>query len=188
MPKIELRKPSLLLHICCIGCGVAISKSLQDEFSVTLYFYNPNIYPAQEYAKRLEETKKVAQRFKIPLIKADYDHSAWLRLVKGLENEKERGRRCLVCYLDRLERTAKQAKEEMGFEYFSTTLTVSPHKDAVVILDQGNNLAKKYGLKFLSRDFKKNNGFKEATSISKELKLYRQNYCGCEFSFRTSKL
>ncbi len=178
MPKI---KNKLLLHICCIGCGAYVSDSLKEEYTVELYFYNPNIFPKEEYNKRLEETRRVADEFSLNLICADYDHESWLERVKGLEKEPEKGKRCLVCYADRLGETAKLAKKR-GFDCFDSTLTVSPHKDAKAISSIGQNLAKKYNIKFLNKDFKKQDGFKKACAVSRELNLYRQNYCGCEFS------
>lgn len=178
----EKRKPKLLLHICCVGCGVAVMRELKGDYQVTLYFYNPNIFPAEEFNKRLMEAKRIASEFELDLIIEDYDHIAWLELVKGHEKDPERGERCLICYQDRLKRTAAKAKE-LAFGHFTTTLSVSPHKDAKAIIMLGNELASKYGLKFLDQDFKKQDGFKKACELSKELGLYRQDYCGCEFSF-----
>ena len=175
------RKNKLLLHICCIGCGAYVSDSLKEEYGVELYFYNPSIFPKEEHDKRLEETRRVANEFNLNLICANYDHEAWLKKVKGLEKEPERGKRCVVCYDDRLRETAKLA-EEYSFDYFGSTLTVSPHKDAKAINSIGQSLAKEYKIKFLDKDFKKQDGFKKACAVSRELNLYRQDYCGCEFS------
>lgn len=172
------------MQICCVGCGAYIVDVLKDDFAeIVLYFYNPNIWPAEEYDRRLNEAKKIADKYQYKIIIADYNHSAWLDSVKGLEKEPENGRRCLVCFRDRLEMTAKKA-QELGFDYFGTTLTTSPHKDAGVISEIGLDLAQKYNVTYLDRDFKKDDGFKKSCQISKELNLYRQSYCGCEFSFR----
>lgn len=180
--KHNISSGRLLLHTCCIACGASVAELLKSEgYCVTLYFCNPNIYPKEEYDKRLLETIEAAQELELPLLFSQDDHDLWLSKIKGLEKEPERGRRCLICYRDRLERTAKKAKEK-GFDFFATTLTVSPHKDAGKIIASGLKLEKEYGVKFLDRDFKKQDGFKKSVSRARELGLYRQNYCGCEFS------
>ncbi|MFA6106592.1 MAG: epoxyqueuosine reductase QueH [Patescibacteria group bacterium] len=179
--KPELNKPKLLLHICCIGCGAFVSQSLKDEFKITLFYYNPNIFPVEEYEKRLEETRRIAKKFRLPLLAGEYDHKKWLKKIKGLEKEPEKGKRCLVCYRDRLTMAARTAKEK-GDDFFTSTLTVSPHKDAKAINAIGRKLEKKYKVKFYEADFKKNDGFKKSCALSRELDLYRQDYCGCEFS------
>ncbi len=179
-------KPKLFLHICCVGCGVAITKELKGGYQLTLYFYNPNIFPEKEYNRRLMEARRIASELGLDLITEDYDHKSWLKLVRGHEKDPERGERCRICYKDRLKQTAVKAKE-LGFDSFTTTLTVSPHKDAKAIIMLGNELAGKYSLKFLDQDFKKQDGFKKACELSKELGLYRQDYCGCEFSFSESR-
>ena len=176
-----MKKSKLLLHICCIGCGAYISRMLQEDYDVSLFFCNPNIFPESEYRLRLEETEKIASQFGLDLIIGEYDHDNWLALVKGLEKEPERGGRCVICYHDRLKKTAEYARKN-GFDAFTTTLTVSPYKDALLISRLGKKLAEENGLIFLDNDFKKQDGFKKACDLSKELKLYRQNYCGCEFS------
>lgn len=183
MPHQQEKKPKILLHICCIGCGAYVSKLLSDEFDVKLFFYNPNIFPREEYEKRLEEIERVAREFDLSVIQGEYDHAAWLEKIKGLEKEAEKGKRCLICYNDRLEETAKKA-EELGIENFTSTLTVSPHKLANEISRIGNELSEKYSIDFYDKDFKKQDGFRKAVLLSKELKLYRQEYCGCEFSIR----
>jgi len=180
------KKPKLLLHICCVGCGAFISGELVREYAVTLFFSNSNIFPKEEHDKRLDEAKRIAKKLKLKLIIRPYRHKAWLKKVKGLEKEKERGKRCLVCYKARLEETAREAKKQ-GFEYFTSTLTISPHKDAGVIMSIGAKLEKKHKVKYLARDFKENDGFSKSCVLSKELKLYRQNYCGCEFSVRPNR-
>lgn len=175
------RKHKILLHICCIGCGAFIARELKSDYKITLFFYNPNIYPEAEYERRLKETEDIANEFKLDLMIGDYDHEVWLEKVKGFEKEPERGERCRICYFERLGKTASMAAAE-AYDFFTTTLTVSPHKDAKIINELGNELARKYGIEFLDKDFKKQDGFKKACKLSKELGLYRQDYCGCEFS------
>jgi predicted adenine nucleotide alpha hydrolase (AANH) superfamily ATPase len=156
---------------------------LREEFELVLFYFNPNIFPENEYDKRLEEVRKIANQFGLDLIIGDYDHQAWLRAIKGRELDAEGGERCFICYRYRLEETVKIAKERK-FDLFSTTLTVSPHKKVLAINNAGNELAIKYDIAFLERDFKKQDGFKKSSILSRELGLYRQNYCGCEFSRR----
>ncbi len=176
-------RPRLLLHICCIGCGAYVSQLLKNDFRVILYFYNPNIFPESEYKRRLAETKRIAKKFSLKLIEGGYNHQEWLELVRGHEKDPERGERCRICYYDRLKATARLARQ-MGIKYFTTTLTISPHKDAKAILQFGQEIGDKYNLEFLAQDFKKKDGFKKSVQLSRELSLYRQNYCGCEFSRR----
>lgn len=179
--KIQGKKPKLLLHICCVGCGVYIARLLKEKFRVYLFFYNPNIFPEEEFNKRLEEARKIAKKFNLRLLTEKYEHNFWLEKIKGHEEDRERGERCFVCYEDRLEKTAQIAKES-DFKFFTTTLTMSPHKDAKAISKIGKKLEEKYQIKFLDQDFKKQDGFKKSSQLSRELGLYRQNYCGCEFS------
>lgn len=178
-----MEKPKLLLHICCVGCGAYVAQVLKKEFKISLFFYNPNIWPREEYEKRREEAVRVAEEYKLDLVISDYDHGAWLKKIKGHEHDPEKGARCLICYEDRLQTTARKA-QALGFDYFTTTLTVSPHKVAQAIMKSGKELAVSYNVIFLDQDFKKQDGFKKASQLSKELNLYRQNYCGCEFSRR----
>jgi predicted adenine nucleotide alpha hydrolase (AANH) superfamily ATPase len=181
--SIKQDKPKLLLHVCCIGCGAYVAQVLKEEYTVTLFFYNPSIFPREEYRRRKEETVRIADQLGLALLSTGYDHEAWLKLVRGFEQSREGGRRCLICYRDRLERTGELAVKK-GFTHFGTTLTVSPHKLADKINNIGAELADKYGIGFISEDFKKQDGFKKACQLSHELKLYRQDYCGCEFSRR----
>jgi len=174
-----------LLHVCCIGCGAQAARELGREFSVTLFFYNPNIYPKEEYLRRQEETVRVAAKLRWPVLVNDYDHEAWLKLVQGHEQSREGGDRCLICYRERLEKTGETALKN-GFGHFCTTLTISPHKKAEAINAIGLELADKFKIVFLAKDFKKQDGFKKACALSKELGLYRQDYCGCEFSLNTN--
>jgi predicted adenine nucleotide alpha hydrolase (AANH) superfamily ATPase len=175
------KKPRILLHICCAGCGAYVGQLLKENYSVTLFFYNPNIFPESEYDLRLEEVNKITGQFNLPLIIELYNHNEWLKKISGFESEPEKGGRCGICYRDRLQKTAEVAQKN-NFDCFTTTLTVSPHKLAQSIIDIGLNLSASYGIKFLDKDFKKQDGFKKAGALSKELNLYRQNYCGCEFS------
>ncbi len=180
----KYKKPRLLLHICCAGCGIFVSQELRKKYDVTIYYYNPNIDTKDEWEKRLGVVKKIATNFKLKLIfENKYTHKAWLKKIKGLEKERERGKRCEICYKCRLEKAAKLAQKE-NFDCFTTTLTVSPHKNSKFINEIGNNLEKKYKVKFLAKDFKKHDGFKKSVMMSRGLSLYRQNYCGCEFSKR----
>ncbi len=177
----NLKKPKLLLHICCISCGAYVSQVLSEDYDLTLFFYNSNIFPESEYQKRLETVKAIAGKQSLNIIFSEYDHSRWLEKVEGLEAEPERGKRCMVCYADRIGKTAQYAAKN-NFDYFTTTLTISPHKCAKSIIDFGNKFAKTFGVEFLEKDFKKKDGFKKSVELSCKLNLYRQNYCGCEFS------
>ncbi len=177
-------KPSLLLHICCAPCSAYISRALlQPEYALTWYFYNSNLDSPAEYEKRLAVVKLVAAKFNIPLIIEPYDHAAWLKIIKGREGDKERGARCRICYRDRLAKTAQLAKEK-NFPYFSTSLLVSPYKDTDAIKKIGQELAQKNNLKFLAADFQADNGYRRSQTLAKELGIYRQKFCGCEFSYK----
>ena len=168
----------LLLHVCCAPCSSSVLPRLEG-FSVRPYFYNPNIDTLNEYDKRAAQFDKLGAT---PIVEK-YDHGEFLSAVCGLENEPEGGSRCRACIAMRLEKAAAKAREE-GADWFCSTLSVSPHKDAEYINCVGNELEKKYGVKFLPNDFKKENGFLESVRLSKKADLYRQNYCGCEFSRR----
>jgi len=177
------RRPRLLLQICCAGCGAYVSQILKPKFRVSLYFYNPNIFSREEFKKRKKEIEKIAKRYKLNLISEEYNHEAWLKKIKGHENDREKGERCAICYYHRL-KAAAQAAKRRGYKYFATSLTISPHKDAGKISALGNKLALDYGLRFLGQDFKKQDGFKKSVCLSQEIGIYRQAYCGCEFSYR----
>jgi len=169
----------VLLHICCGVCATAVvERLLRDGHRVTGYFYNPNIHPVDEYRKRLEEAGKVARRYGFDLVEAPYDRENWFETVKGKEYEPEGGARCLECFRMRLER-AYQYMEKHMFDAFTTTLSVSPHKDAAAINDLGMRIG---GEKFITADFKKKGGFARAGEIAAELSLYRQDYCGSIYS------
>lgn len=174
-------KPKLLLHICCAGCGVYASQLLKQDYNVMLFFYNPNIHPEVEYEKRLAEAGRVAEKYNLKLAQGDYEHNKWLNAVRGHEGDPEKGERCLICYKFRLNAAAARAKK-LNCDYLAATLTASPHKNALAINQIGEQAAAQYGVKFLNKDFKKQDGFKKSSALSRELGLYRQNYCGCEFS------
>ncbi|MFA5413375.1 MAG: epoxyqueuosine reductase QueH [Patescibacteria group bacterium] len=176
-------KPKLLLHICCGVCGAWIPKKLSADFDVTLYFFNPNIAPEEEYKKRLEAARRVAGEAKVELVEGKYQPEEWLALVHGHEADPESSERCEMCFSLRLGETAKYAKEN-NFEYFASTLTVGRNKKAAVINPLGEKWAKQFGLKFLAEDFKKGGGQVETDKESRRLGLYRQNYCGCIYSMR----
>lgn len=177
--------PKLLIHSCCAPCSSYVLEYLSQYFSITVFFYNPNIHPEKEYNKRLAEQKRLISllpaRNRIDFIKNSYEPEIFFEKVKRLENEREGGRRCLKCYSLRLEKTAQKSLE-LDIPYFTTTLTVSPHKDAHVINILGKNTAKKYQLNYLYSDFKKRNGFQRSIILSEKYTLYRQNYCGCIYS------
>lgn len=177
------KKPSLLLHACCAPCSSYVLEYLHSHFDITLFFYNPNIYPKDEYIKRLAELKRLIREMKldIKIIEKDYEPNAFFDISKGLENMPEGGERCKKCYRLRLQKTASEAKEG-GYDYFCTTLSISPHKNAEWINEIGNKLSNTNGIPFLPSDFKKKNGYKRSIELSKKYDLYRQNFCGCVFS------
>lgn len=177
-------KPKLLLHSCCAPCSSAILEFLQNYFDITVYFYNPNITFEEEYYKRLNEQREYHEKrgYSIKVIEGKYDPKEdFFKQVKGLEDRREGGERCFKCYTLRMEATAQKAKE-LGFDYFSTVLSISPLKNTQWINEIGEELSKKYGIKFLNGDFKKKNRYLRSTEISREYELYRQDYCGCVFS------
>lgn len=176
----------VLLHICCATCGAYVSQLLGQEYEVHLFYSNDNIAPETEFTKRLAEVKRISEEYQLPLTVDNYDHEDWLKAVKSHEQDKEKGERCHICYAYRLDRAAKQAKE-LDIKYFTSTLSVSPYKLANIINDCGEQAGKKYGLEFLVRDFKKQDGFKKSMELAKKFNFYRQNYCGCEFSLRDSR-
>ena len=179
----ESKKPTLLFHICCAPCSGILSLKLKKDFNITIYYDNPNIWPEEEFLKRAKEAERFFGQEGVRFILADWKHKDFLVWAGELAQEPERGKRCRLCYYRRLEATAEVAKKK-GFQYFATSLSISPHKDAKVINNLGRALAKKYGLNFLAEDWKKNEGFKKAMEFSREKGFYRQNYCGCEFSIR----
>ena len=179
------RVPTLLLHACCAPCSSYCLEYLSQYFSITVLFYNPNISPETEYNKRVDEIRRLIDglpvKNKVSLIEGRYLPSEFYNSVKGLEKEPEGGKRCHVCYELRLREAAITAKE-LGFDYFTTTLSISPLKDAEKLNEIGKKLSDEYGAAYLYSDFKKKNGYKRSIELSREYNLYRQNFCGCVFS------
>ena len=177
--------PRLLLHVCCAPCSSYCLEYLSNYFDITVYYYNPNISKKEEYEYRLSEEKRFIsiKEFKYPvkLTESEYRPEDFFAAVKGLEKEPEGGARCKECFRLRLEASAKKAKEQ-GFDYFTTTLTISPLKNAALLNEIGAEMGVRYGVKWLYSDFKKKEGYKRSIELSKEFDLYRQNYCGCVFS------
>lgn len=178
------KKPTLLLHACCAPCSSAVIEYLSEFFDITLFFYNPNIYPESEFAFRLQELKRLLPEMglhKIRVAAPDYNNTEFENIAEGLEDIPEGGARCSKCYRLRLERSVSYAAEN-GFDYVTTTLSVSPHKNAGLLNEIGIELEKKYGIKYLCSDFKKRDGYKRSCALSQQYNLYRQNYCGCIYS------
>ena len=178
---------TLLMHACCAPCSSACLERIGNYFDISIFYYNPNITSKDEYLKRVEEIKKFISGFKtkypINLIEGRYDPEEFFKIAKGLEFEPERGKRCFECYKLRLGETAKVASEQ-GFDYFCTTLTLSPYKNATWLNEIGESLIDKYNSTYLYSDFKKKNGYKRIIELSHEFDLYRQDYCGCIYSLR----
>lgn len=174
-------RPALLLHSCCGPCSSYVLEYLTRFFDVTVLFYGPNIQPREEYEKRLFYQKRVLEHIPAKLLDCEYDGEAFSRMAEGLEREPEGGARCTACFRLRMEKTARLAAEN-GYELFCTTLSVSPHKDAERINRIGCELAAQYGVRWLPSDFKKRGGYQRSIVLSRELGLYRQDYCGCLFS------
>lgn len=179
------RVPSLLLQSCCAPCSSYVLEYLSRFFSITVLYYNPNIFPAQEFEKRAAEQERLIRSMKLPMevqfLAGEYESDVFFEMAAGLEDCPEGGRRCALCYELRLRKTAALAKEK-GFDYFTTTLTISPLKNAAVINEIGARLSAEYGVPYFFSDFKKKEGYKRSIELSKEFDLYRQNYCGCIFS------
>ena len=177
--------PRLLLHSCCAPCSSAVLEYLSEYFVITVFYFNPNIFPEEEFFHRIEEQKRLISELPcknpVEFIEHGWQQERFYEAVKGLENIPEGGERCFVCYRLRLEETAKLAAE-LDYDYFTTTLSVSPYKNAQKLNEIGSELGEKYGVKHLPSDFKKKNGYKRSIELSAEYGLYRQNYCGCVFS------
>ncbi|HLB05816.1 MAG TPA: epoxyqueuosine reductase QueH [Thermodesulfobacteriota bacterium] len=174
-------RPGLLLHTCCAPCSTYVLELLREVFDLTLYFYDPNIHPREEYEARRDEMRRYAERLLIPFTEGPYDVDRWFEVTKGHESGSEGSERCFICYEMRLSKAARFARDN-GFEYFGTVLSISPHKKAEKINEIGLQLAGEYGIKYLKADFKKRDGFKRSIALSKEHGLYRQDYCGCVYS------
>ena len=185
------KKPSLLLHACCAPCASYVIEYLSDFFDITLFYYNPNISPKTEYEFRLAELEQLCREHpkakNIKILPCEYNEQEFYELAKGLENSKEGGARCKKCYELRLNKTAEAAKKH-GFDYFTTTLTISPYKNAVWLNEIGEKLMKEYGIKYLFSDFKKKNGYKRSIELSRKYNLYRQDFCGCVYSKKEAEM
>ncbi len=183
--------PKLLLHACCAPCSSYCIEYLSNYFEITIYYYNPNIDTKEEYDYRFNELDRFIKEFKtkypVHLVNANYHPEDFIKIAKGLENEPERGARCLKCYKLRLEKSYEYAKNN-NFDYITTTLTLSPHKNSKVINEIGSELEKIYHVPYLYSDFKKRDGYKRSIELSHEYNLYRQDYCGCIYSKKTSGL
>lgn len=178
-------RPSLLLHACCAPCSSYVLEYLNEYFDITVFFYNPNITEASEYKKRADELRRLINelphRTEIKYIDGGYEPQKFTGIAKGLEDAPEGGERCFKCYRLRLEETAKVAAKN-NFDYFTTTLSISPHKNAQVLNETGKELSDIYGVGYLFSDFKKRNGYKRSCELSEIYNLYRQDYCGCIYS------
>ncbi len=183
-------KPKLLLHSCCAPCSSSVLERLVEFFDITIFFYNPNIDKEEEFKKRQDEEIRLINELnnkysknKIKIVTTNHNSDDYNKIVLGLENENEGGKRCEKCFFLRLSETANFAKQN-NFDYFTTTLTVSPHKNAELLNEIGLKISEKFGIKFLVSDFKKEDGYKRSIELSKKYNLYRQDYCGCKFSKR----
>ena len=185
------RVPRLLLHSCCAPCSSYVLEYLSEYFEITVFYYNPNIYPEEEYYKRAAEQQMLIGRSEtvhpISFLEGIYDKERFYNMASGLERAKEGGERCFGCYTLRLRETAEQAAKG-GFDYFTTTLSISPLKNAQKLNEIGIALGKELGVPYLVSDFKKKNGYKRSVELSQEYELYRQDYCGCQFSLENRRM
>ena len=181
----ENKCPSLLLHACCAPCSSYVLEYLNKYFDITVFFYNPIISPKSEFTYRLAELNRLIDEASyeniVNVISPEYDSSVFFEMAKGMENLPEGGERCFKCYELRLRESAKAAKQ-LGFDYFTTTLSISPHKNAQKLNEIGEKLSTEFGVKYQYSDFKKKNGYKRSCELSEKHRLYRQDYCGCVFS------
>ncbi len=177
--------PRLLLHSCCGPCSSYCIACLSEYFSVTVFYYNPNIYPPEEYELRAKEQERFVRefptRYPVSFVEGGYDPERFYACAKGLEHVPEGGERCFACYRLRLQKTAEYAKKE-GYDFFTTTLSISPLKNAAKLNEIGAGLEREYQVRYLFSDFKKKDGYKKSTELSRQYGMYRQNYCGCVFS------
>lgn len=188
--KEEGTAPSLLLHTCCAPCSSYVLKYLSAWFRITVFYYNPNIYPPSEYEKRVEEQKNLLDKMKfvhpVSMKAGLYCPDDFYQAVKGVESIPEGGERCFRCYGLRLREAAREAKAG-GFDYFTTSLSISPMKNAAKLNKIGEKIALEFGVRYLNSDFKKKNGYKRSIELSGEYGLYRQDYCGCVYSLQESR-
>lgn len=186
----ESKVPRLLLHSCCAPCSSYVLEYLSQYFKITVFYYNPNIYPEPEYAKRIVEQQRLIDELKvkypISFAAGPYEKERFYEAVRGFEREKEGGERCMRCYELRLREAAVLAKEG-GYDYYTTTLSISPLKKAGKLNEIGMKIGKEYGVDYLLSDFKKKNGYKRSIELSKEHNLYRQDYCGCVYSYNEAE-
>lgn len=186
-------KKRIILHSCCGPCSSYVISYLTNYFDITILYYNPNIYPYEEYIKRKNEQIKIIKELNninknnIDIMDCDYDNDEYEKKIKGLENEPEKGKRCEICYQMRIEKTAILGKKN-NYDYFCTTLSVSPYKNATLINEIGKKLEEKYNINWLYSDFKKKDGYKKSIILSEKYNLYRQNYCGCVYSKKISSI
>jgi len=173
----------MLLHVCCANCAAHPLEILKRDFDITMFFYNPNIYPRKEYLKRLASVRKLSLISGVPLMTGRYQNRAWARAVRGYEDEPEGGKRCRLCFAMRLEKTAYLARK-YNMDFFAATLSVSPHKDSYTISQTARNISRTLGIDFFDSDFKKKDGFKKTMELSRSYGLYLQDYCGCIYSIR----
>lgn len=186
----EQKVPALLLHSCCAPCSSYCLETLSEDFAITVFYYNPNIYPEEEYWKRVREQERfiglLSAKHKISFLEGNYEKDRFYETVKGMEKIPEGGERCFACYRLRLSEAIKEA-EKGGFDYVTTTLTISPMKNAQKLNEIGRSVGAEYGMEYLLSDFKKKNGYKRSIELSAIYGLYRQDYCGCEFSYKARK-
>lgn len=187
MTDYSTSKPKMLLHSCCATCAAYPAELLKDDFDISLFYYNPNIFPEEEYYKRLADIKTLAYMTGNALIIGQYDKKEWDKATKHLAAEPEGGIRCSLCFGFRLKKTAETAKEN-GFDIFGTTLSISPHKSSKAIIETGDFLAASTGIDFYGADLKKKDGFKKAMDLSGKYSFYRQDYCGCKYSIRSHRV
>ncbi len=181
----EQQKNKIVIHTCCGICsGYPISYLKDMGYQVIAYFYNPNIYPQEEYQKRLEAERTLCKHLDVELVEAEYNPEEYYEFVKGFETEPEKGKRCDKCFELRLKKTAQYALSQ-GINEFTTSIVISPHKNFVKLSEIGDKISKETGINYLAIDFKKKDGFLKTNKISKELGLYRQNYCGCKFAMKS---
>jgi epoxyqueuosine reductase len=184
-------RPRLLIHSCCAPCSSYVLEYLSNYFDITIFYYNPNIYPEKEYIRRVEEQQNLIKamplKSKVDFVQGEYNATQYYQEIKGFEAEPEGGKRCFICYEMRLREAAKVAKEG-GFDYFTTTLSISPHKNSEKLNEIGECVAREYGVSYLPSDFKKKNGYKRSIELSREYSLYRQDYCGCVYSMRSREI
>lgn len=177
--------PKLLLHSCCAPCSSYCLSYLAQYFDITIYYYNPNISPEEEYRKRVEEQKRLISELpvknKVSFVEGEYNPDVFFDMAKGMEKLPEGGERCFACYELRQREAAVYAKEH-GYDFFTTTLSISPHKNAQKLNEIGLRFQEEYNIRYLVSDFKKKGGYQESIRLSKEYDLYRQNYCGCIYS------